>query len=290
MAEKIKNVISVCALKDIKVWSLSNIYIIRNIESIKYTLIVPDDEIEEFRKVTSSKFNIIGELSIAGDIKEYLIKKLPKENSHRFGWYFQQLIKLSALSLEEGGGVILIWDADTVPLRRLNFFSENGSLIHYAGKENHRPYFENITRLLKIKKTNDYSFIAQCLALRADWGVEFFRRITELHNKNWKIALIDTIDFNQASGFSEYEALGTFISNNFPNDIERTHNRWIRHGNKLIGGIENLEAPSSMRKLSPFDFASFEWWDGDKLIFKRGWAKMIECARYLSALGQRVSK
>jgi hypothetical protein len=284
MTEMIKNVISVCELKDIKVWSISNNYILKNIEASNYTLIVPDSQIDEFRKVTNSKFRIIGELSITGNVKEILQQKISNHKTERFGWYFQQFIKLCALEMESGDDVILIWDADTVPLKNLNFFDSDGCLIHYSGNENHSPYFKNINNLLKMKKENKYSFIAQCIAVRANWAKDFFQHITENNNnKDWKTAIIDSIDFSQESGFSEYEVLGTFITHKFSEDTARTTNRWIRHGNRLIGGIQNLEAESSVGKLSPYDFASFELWDENSSFIRRVWNKIRGMKSFTSA-------
>lgn len=274
MVEIIKNVISVCEIKDIKVWSVSNNYILQNIEALNYTLIVPDNQIKDFSKVTNSKFQIIGELSIAGDVKEILKSNIDKFKPERFGWYFQQFIKLCALDNESGDDIILIWDADTIPLKKINFIDNNGSLIHYSGSEYHLPYFKNIKYLLGLKKEKNYSFIAQCIAVRANWSKDFFQYIAEYNRKDWKSAIIDSIDFSQDSGFSEYESLGTFITHKFPEETVRTSNLWFRHGNRLIGGIQNLESEASLQKLSPYDFVSFELWDEKSSFMQRVWNKI----------------
>ena len=77
--------------------------------------------------------------------------------------------------------------------------------------------------------------------------------LIESNGTNWDQSIINSIDFREESGFSEFETLGTFIEANFINEIQISNQKWTRYGNSLIGSISNLKFFS---KLLSFDMPS----------------------------------
>ena len=263
----IDQVICVCCKKDAQTWKIASDYIASNIKAKHYKVYVPDADIEFFQEISSKPFQVIGEsiytLHFSSEIKQRLNPKIASQ----FGWYLQQFIKLSAVNDCFPDEVVLIWDADTVPLRPLSFINEQGSLIYYKGDEYHRPYFETIMRLLHLSKKDNFSFIAQCFILKASWLHEFCQEIELGHQLPWTLALLDSINFNEGNSFSEYETLGTFISHRHHSEIVYTDRKWLRLGNSTVGHLAFLTSNMIATKLKEYDYASFEKWDKAKPYF-----------------------
>jgi hypothetical protein len=256
--------ICVCARKDLATWRISSEYILRNISSKKYCVIVPDGEVRVFMENTPPSFHVLSENDYLGSFKEQLLTKLPDENRSRFGWYLQQFIKLNALNEIRSDETFLIWDADTIPVKKLSF--KNGALIgHYIGTENHHAYFDFINLALGLSKKVDYSFIAQCLAVKGKWFVDFKKHIECHTKKNWADGVIENINFDEPAGFSEYETLGTYINYKYPDEIYVINGGWHREGKSLIRSVKNINNPFAKIILGRYDFVSFEGWDEGSL-------------------------
>ena len=257
----INTVISVCERKDQEAWAVASDYVVKNIEAENYLLIVPDSQVEEFQACTNAAYEIVGETNYIGDLATRIAAKLPTSQASRMGWYLQQFVKLSALERASDQELLLIWDADTVPLKKLNFVSPQGQVLHYVSGEYHQPAYDNVTALLSLEKQVSYSFVAQSFAIKGAWVKEFMTHIEELHQRPWQEAILESIDFNESSGFSEYEVLGAYLTAFHNEHICANHTRWQRFGNRMIGEIGNLRRQPFKYMLRRFDFVSFEVWD-----------------------------
>ena len=241
----LENIISVCALKDIDTWSVASLRIIKYIQSSNYTLIVPEKDLKAFRMRTPRSYSIISENNFIDENFAKILAYKARDSINPIGWYIQQFIKLAALEKVSENGLALIWDADTVPLKKL-CFEDNGIVKFYQGTEYHEPYFDVINNLLGLRKGASLSYIAQCIPCKGRWAKELFKIIEERTGKNWKIAIVDCINFNKQSGLSEYETIGTFVQNKFPNEIQILNKKWQRFGNGLIGSVNNLDSVESI--------------------------------------------
>jgi len=260
-------VISVCCLRDAKTWQITSGFIVQNIHAKQYKVFVPDGEVEAFRAISALPFQVVGESIYTKDFAQKLRKCLPEKIQDQFGWYLQQLIKLTALSQCNEDQFALIWDADTVPIKPLHFIDEAGKLIYYKSDEFHPPYFLTIDKLLGLKKIVNFSFIAQSFVMRGLWMKQFINAIEARHGIAWVDAILEAIDFQEGNGFSEYETLGTFITHTYPAKIHFTDRQWLRWGNSTIGDVAFLKLKSSLKKLKQYDFVSFEKWDRMKPYF-----------------------
>ncbi|MBN12514.1 MAG: hypothetical protein CMI17_05850 [Opitutaceae bacterium] len=268
----INKVICVCCKKDASTFEVSTKYICQYVLASMYVVLVPKKDYEYFASLNLRKFKIFSEDKyehIADALRVKLVGK-------RFGWYFQQFIKMSELDEGEDSDINLIWDADTIPLKALSF-ERNGKLFFYQGTEFHPPYFELIKNLLNEEKLVQTSFIAQCLPYRVKWFRDFKASLGSDIDTQWYQKLIELIDFKEISGLSEYETLGTYAVKNFNNEIEISDNtkNWYRYGNSLIGSSDNFE--HYRNKLGKkYDFISFEKWDKRKFSLMKKFFK-IHC-------------
>lgn len=253
-------VISVCCKKDIETWRRAAPEILRRIKSASYILIVPDGEIDDFRDCSPPQFLVKPETAYVGDIKLLILDHIPERNHHRVGWNLQQIVKIAAAKSIDGENV-LVWDADTIPLKPLNFILDDGRLVFYTGKEHHAPYFATVNRLLGLNKLADFSFIAQCLPLKVSWLTELCEEIERRHGLPWMQAIIYSIDPVKSSSFSEYETLGTYFLQNCSEAVKTTDARWLRCGSALLGKASELSDMDLQSLSFAYDYISFEAWD-----------------------------
>jgi FkbM family methyltransferase len=253
--------ISVCHPRDIHTWETVARHLLGRIEARHRRVIVPDDAVQLFRSRSPGEFTVIAESRYADGIAERIATRFPTGARPRTGWYLQQLVKLRALDDVPADEVAVIWDADTVPLRRLAFVDAGGRIVHWKSTECHAPYAAAIERLLGMRRAVDHSFVAQCLAVRGRWVREFVDFVERRHARPWIDAVVDCIDFRESSGFSEYETLGTFVAHTHPEEMVATEGRWLRTGRRRIGAAAHVSRPWARPLLAGFDFASFEAWD-----------------------------
>lgn len=258
---QIATVFSVCAGRDIDVWAVASKYIKRHIDAKNYVVIVPDREVEQFQKRTEKSFQVIGESECIGKYQDQIRHIAATGSKERLGWYLQQLIKISYLETAGDGDVFLIWDADTIPLKPLKFIDDDGALLYYRSDEFHQPYFSSISRLLGMEKRVNYSFIAQCFPIKGSWVRDFFSYIETRHRAKWIEAVIESVDFREPCGFSEYETLGTYLTHAHPNEVRLAHGSWERCGRSLTGEVQYLDWRPFKWLLRQDDFVSYERWD-----------------------------
>jgi hypothetical protein len=257
----IDNVISVACVKDLPVWRIAAPMILKHIAAVRYTLIVPPEDTASFRSATPPEFDIVSETCILVDAKQHLARRLAETKSAgRVGWYYQQLLKIAACASCDGERV-LIWDADTIPLRRLKYFDESQRPIFYKGVERHGPYFGLIEHLLGLRRNVSFSFIAQSFPVRKSWLLDCLDAIEARSGTDWISAIIAGLDPDETSGFSEYETMGAFFVSSYRSEMKVTSARWHRRGNILVGGVDRL-TDKKMKLLSRiYDYVSFESWD-----------------------------
>jgi hypothetical protein len=255
------HVISVCCLRDIELWKLCAKHVNTFVSSSHYSVIVPDKDTSSFERASPPNFNIIPESTFCRDYYHLLYDRIKNINLGRFGWYLQQFIKLSAIEHFNDKN-ILIWDADTIPLRHLRFFSDNGEPIFYLSNEYNLPYFQAIDKILGLDKITPKSFISQNMPIPSDWGRSCLRKIENLHQCHWFEALLKKIDFGQQSGFSEYETLGTFFTHYYNSSVKYQLTPWERRGFHNLKCIPTNSSQLEGNAFRNFDYVAFEVWDG----------------------------
>lgn len=257
----IHSIISVCCKRDSAVWQVASQGIIDNLEAKNYYVIVPEGEVSHFECISPAQYEVISERDILPNLNTLLIEKyLPEAYKYRSGWYLQQLLKIAALKKlsSDSEGLMLIWDADTVPLKKLNFFKD-GRCIYFMGSEHHPPYFNSLERLLNLKKSVNFSFITQCFIFKAKWIKEFITELETLHGMIWHQAILEKSDLTHPSGFSEYETLGNWLMVRHKSEIAFNTSKWERFGSSRCGLKKLRQYEAAHPEIA---FISFESWDG----------------------------
>ncbi|MBM4128028.1 MAG: FkbM family methyltransferase [Nitrospira sp.] len=253
-------VYSVCSSADIGVWSHTSKNLLNFVPSKNYLLIVPDSDVELFKTITDRTFKVVPESVFVPGLKEILRNKIPPSSIGRIGWYLQQFIKLSVLKEARDYENFVIWDADTVPLKKIEFFRSTGEVEFFTGTEAHLPYFDLTQKLMGFGKRAKFSFIAQCFPYKGIWANNFFNFIEGKFSESYEKTLLNLIDFKEGSGFSEYETLGSFAYHNYRKQIIVSGKKWERNGTALIGGPHNIYREPYKQLIKDYEHLTFERW------------------------------
>jgi len=263
--EGVQNLITLCCAKHIDVWKINSNQILNYIKSDKYTLIVPKNDLDLFKKNTPPKYQIYEEEAYLSKPVRILLNKKCK-NKSRISWYLQQFVKIASLRNIKNQDIFVIWDSDNIPLKKI-FFKKGKKILFYKHKSFHQPYFDFIKKVFKIKKKSKFSFVSQCLPCKGKWVNNFFKYIEKNYNETWEKIFINNINFDENSGFSEYETLGSFFYDNFSQEIKFLKNNYQRYGYSEIKTLNNFFA-NEKRLSEKYDFISFENWENRGLSFR----------------------
>jgi len=265
----IDEVISVCSVKDIDVWTVAAKKIVQFIAAKQYTVIVPDAQVQIFTAVTKAPYQVKPESQFVGNLKAKITQTLTPENQDRVGWYLQQFVKISAVLARDDKNVVLIWDADTVPLKKLEFINSRGQFIYYKSDEYRKSYFDFIERALGLQRTQTFSFIAQSLILKVRWAHEVTNALAESAKLPWIDAVLSLLDRAEPAGFAEFETLGSWIWHHHRDEVVISDRVWYRNGLSLVGNPLKFSQFVWNGLAKSYDFISFEAWDEAAGLRKR---------------------
>ena len=199
--------------------------------NFKIYIVCPSKEMKNFKKRLSFKeFIFISEDKILSFKKfKSIFNKLcqgseyKKNFSNRLNWYYQQVLKISFIVsfVQKNKKNMIIWDSDTIILKKINFFQGNHSIKYATLFEFHKPYFQTNKNIIGKLPNYFISSLIQFSSLTIDECKFLMKLLTKkrkMINKfsEWVTTLIFKGIFqqNKISGgslFSEYELLG--ISN-----------------------------------------------------------------------------
>lgn len=235
-------------------------------------VVVPDSDVDLFRERVDLRWRVLAESAVIQLIPGLDLATLSEEAGHRYGWYAQQFAKLGGLILGSKFDETLVWDSDTLPLRKPVFRDGAGRVVFYASNEFHAEYFHQISRFLGLEKEVHASFIAQSMLVPNEWFEAFLAHVESLHGAEWGAELLRSIDFDETYAFSEFESLGTFFFSSFPDKTRFSGRNWSRNGTLHFGSPRLLPPDFFLR--AKWDFVSFEswqkpWWKGIPRILRR---------------------
>lgn len=147
-------------------------------------------------------------------------KKYFKIIQARLRWYYQQILKISFVIdyVEQKNKNIVIWDADTLILKKIIFFKKNYSLSYGTTSEFHRAYYDTNKKILKKLPNYFISSLAQFISLSVFENRFLKKKLSKfMRKKNTTSDWMSHIVFKaiakghenyNGSMFSEYELIG----------------------------------------------------------------------------------
>lgn len=245
--------------------SPSKIYIITD---IRFRRFLPKEILDNNSCVVIDENTLIDGLTI--DYIKQLFGQVGRDKM-RAGWYYQQFLKMAfAISDYCDTEYYLSWDSDTIPLRKIDFFDENGNPYFTMKSEHHDPYFVAIERLLGITNYNCASYIAENMMFNKRVMLELISKIQQnmqLQGDKWFEKIVHSLEPEAISqmGFSEFETYGNYCLNYYPDlYVERTLPSFRRGG--LIMGrfvterlLKELSFDQTTASFEIYDCPPFPW-------------------------------
>ena len=184
--------------------------------------------------------------------------KIKNNYMDRSGWLFQQLLKLSGdiIGNQEN---YLVLDADTL-LIRPHVFEHNGKTVFYYRKDLHRPYLQTYEKLLGEKAMAadaSISFVIQYMYFKNSRVMELKKLIEARHHTAWYTAIINNINKEELSSFSEFETYGNYIYKNYPNQmiLRRRQNLCLRR--RVIKNLSKINIPELAGRYRSISFHAY---------------------------------
>jgi hypothetical protein len=196
--------------------------------NINFFIICPSKELKIFSKLKSNKISIINEETIISYKSFYKIAniKLQKSNynkiiQNRLKWYYQQVLKISFIIdfYLKNKKNIIIWDADTIILKKIIFFRNSISVKYGITKYFHRAYYLTNKEIFGYYPHYFLSFLMQFIAISKaennflilclDKYIPKNRmRVAEWITKIVMKSVVSAHKIYNGSMFSEYEMIG----------------------------------------------------------------------------------
>lgn len=229
---------------------LDNIeYFKRNINYKTIVFIGNDNVKKMLSKLNFNDIKFVDENSIMSNLNLTKIKELVKKrggNPNHAYWYFQQFLKIGYCYISKDN-YYMTWDSDTVPVRKIDFFDENGKPYFDLKTEYHKPYFETNNKLLGIGRQIKKSFIAEHNFFRVDYMKELIDDIMKNDNISGDVfyeKVINAINIKDLdySGFAEPEIYGSYVLVKHPDTYVLRNWKSLREGIFYINQPLSLEA------------------------------------------------
>lgn len=188
----------------------------------------------------------------------------------------------------------LIWDADCIPLRDMEFFNDD-KIIFSTSSYIHEPYFRTMWQLNLGFNENlldsNKSFVSEHMMIDSSVMCALLDTIEARFKKPFWEAILNAIYPRDLafSGFSEFETYGHFYINlkNFML-TQRAHNRFAK---RIMSGI--LDDEMLLWAGRDYEIICFELWIKSSKIAKLSRFKFIRAifsAKFLMKLDKKLSK
>lgn len=173
-------------------------------------LVAPDKEtIKQFASESNVKF--VDEKSVLG-ITAKDINYITTDGKNRSGWLFQQFLKLAG-NIGTCKHFITI-DADHILIRPHVFLTKDNKYVFYQSSEYNSPYYRINKKLIGITRVPVLSYVAHKMIFNRDILSDLQSTIEKRCGKDWISAIIENLDRNYASAFSEFEIYAAMVASN----------------------------------------------------------------------------
>jgi len=253
------DIVTACRAADLRILRLTFAALERYVSLRRLFVITARSNFRSCRRALGEEVILIDEDTFIPGMTLDALRQLPLPGFPRgAGWYFQQLLKFQFAFSEPAEDYYLIWDADTIPLRPLEFFDGHGAMLFTTADEEHPPYFDTYRQLLGEEPRREFSFISQHIIVRKSILREMLAKIEARYpgDESWAWKIMRHLEGTGTNLFSEYEMYGHYVKNHYPAQAIYRQLPWLRQGSRVVGGL-----PSSRdleRLGQEYAFAAFE--------------------------------
>ena len=209
-----------------------------------YIISDQDPKIEGTIYISERKFD---GFILKEDIKLIYSNKNPNL-IYRSKWIYQQFLKLLCVNvIEDLTDSFVVVDSDTIFLRDVHFDSH---LFFYSkAEEYHIPYLNPIKILLNTERTIGFSCINHHMIFNKEKIISMVNEIENRFNKEFSTIILEIIDYNEISSFSEWDLYANYMITNYSDICFQRQLNWID-----IPFIPNTTALEQFAK--DYDFVS----------------------------------
>lgn len=200
--------------------------------------VIGPNKVQQLLPTSNHRFIFIDESTIVSFDKVAAILDDILGNHGRTGWYLQQFIKMSySLMCEED--YYLLWDSDTIPLKKIEMFDNDGTPYFDMKKEYHKAYFDTIENIFGYKKEDKMSYISEHMIVKSSLMRDMIKDIqakSEIAGDDYFEKILRSVCMSDlpSSGFSEFETFGTYCAYNAPNVYKKRVWHSMRWGGQFI--------------------------------------------------------
>ena len=263
------DVVAACLKRDLPLLSLAYKNLQRFTAIKQLHVVTPRRDFSHFENVLGRDIVLLDENEMIPGLTLAALKVIPLAKlSQGHGWYFQQLLKYQFAFHKTEDDHYLIWDADTVPLRPLEFFDAQGRMLLTKAGEYHAPYFMTYEKILGRPAQREFSFIAQHMLIQKSILREMLGEIERNcpGDGNWAWKIMRNLCGEGSNRFSEYETYGHYLKEKHPQLAVFRELPWLRHGASECG---RHPKPADLERLGQkYFYASFE--ESDQLYRRTG--------------------
>ena len=127
----------------------------------------------------------------------------------RSGWLFQQILKLNWNKVSKNK-YCLIFDSDTI-LTSPHLFVNDNIIRFNCSDEYHKAYFETFNKMFGFKANYNLSFVSHYMLFERETTRMMKSEIENYSGLNWEEAILKYCNYNNISGFSEYETYANYM-------------------------------------------------------------------------------
>jgi hypothetical protein len=205
--------------------------------------------------------------------------QLPVQYMNRWSWYYQQMLKLTFPRVVGLSGDFLIWDADTIPIRKLSFQNEDMKILLTKGAYIHQPYFDTIDKLFKQKLKYHETFISQHLFFSKKLHSQFIKFVEDKNETKIK-NIFSRLSSSHELCFSEYETFGNYLLNYHSDSVQVIERPWLHNPNLDNIKLDDLRTNILVDVFKRQDFVALEYYCIKDQLNK------IDKLRYMNSAGQ----
>ncbi|MCR5734280.1 MAG: hypothetical protein K6G22_06740 [Lachnospiraceae bacterium] len=180
-------------------------------------------------------------------------------DNSRLGWYYQQFLKMQYSRICDDE-YYMAWDIDTVPLRKVEMFTEDGHPCFDLKTEYQPGYFKTIKKLFGFDKIIKKSFISEHMLINAGYMREMLDEIETLPVKGdtFYEKIVYSLDYDNVKlGFSEFETFGTWMGIRHPEVYKLRDWHSMRKGGFFLNS-KDLDEEAKKWLGGSFDAITFE--------------------------------
>jgi hypothetical protein len=253
------DIVCACRARDLPVLKLSSENLRKFVPFKTLSVFTARSNFRAFADALGAEVRLIDEDAAIEGMTIDQLRRFPEMGFPKgAGWYFQQFLKFSYAFQETEDDHYLIWDADTIPLRPLQFFDEQGRMLFTKTTERHLPYFATYKNLLGHDAHYEFSFISQHAIVRKS----VLREMLQVIERNvpgdghWPWKIMRGLKGDKPNRFSEYETWGYYVKNVHPQIAVYRELTWSRDGNRLMSARPSAADLESLGE--SYAFIAFE--------------------------------